>query len=86
VCSPQAAAGTGATPGLHLLVADTPPQWADKIQAVITDPVQRTRLSAMGRGFVEQSCRWEQCLAPLGAMLGLEDAASDQTTQGLRVA
>lgn len=86
VCSPQAAGGTGATPGLHLLVAATPEEWVDRLQAVVTDPAQRIRLSTMGRGFVEQSCRWERCLEPLGAMLGLENVAGDETTVDRRVA
>ncbi len=69
VCSRGAADGIKAEDSVHLLVADTPHQWVDSLEEVLTDPAQRTRLSVMARGQVERYYDWERCLEPLNSLL-----------------
>lgn len=73
VCSPEAANGIEAEQGRHLLVANSPEQWVDKIAQVIANPVLRTKLAVMGRARVENRYQWEQCLQPLNKLLSLSD-------------
>jgi glycosyltransferase involved in cell wall biosynthesis len=49
VASPLAAAGTTATPGCELVVAETPAEWAAAVEALLDDPAERRRLAAAGR-------------------------------------
>jgi sugar transferase (PEP-CTERM/EpsH1 system associated) len=74
VASPQAAHGLGATPGQHLLVASTPSEWVETILGLLDDPTRRRRLGALGRQYVEENHRWDQCLEALGPLLGLPSA------------
>jgi glycosyltransferase involved in cell wall biosynthesis len=55
VASPWAAAGTTATPGVDLLVAERPADWVRAIVAVMGDPVLRSRLVAAGRARLRSS-------------------------------
>jgi len=71
VCSPGAADGIEASDGKHLLVADSPKQWVDQLQRVIADASWRGRLAQSARRQVERVYPWEQCLEPLGGLLGL---------------
>lgn len=73
VTSSPALAGLKARPGEHLLCADEPSQWVEKIQMLWRDADLRRRLGAAGRRFVEENHRWEITLKPLASLLGLPD-------------
>jgi glycosyltransferase involved in cell wall biosynthesis len=45
--------GIGATPGTHLLVSDTPAEFAAAVVRLLRDPVLRERLGAAARAFAE---------------------------------
>jgi glycosyltransferase involved in cell wall biosynthesis len=53
VASPHAAAGTTATPGCELRVADVAGEWVAAIEALLDDPAERLRLAAAGRERLE---------------------------------
>ncbi|HOT92295.1 MAG TPA: glycosyltransferase [Anaerolineae bacterium] len=46
--------GIGATPGEHLLTADTPETFADAVIALLRDPEARARLGAAGQQFIHR--------------------------------
>lgn len=69
VCSPGAAQGVDATPGEHLLVAESPQQWVDHLTKLFGDPAMRNRLGDAARRRVEQRYSWESCLRPLVDLL-----------------
>ncbi len=54
------AEGLRVTDGQHLLLADTPSEFADAIQRCINDPALCARLGEQGRLLVEEHYRWEQ--------------------------
>jgi polysaccharide biosynthesis protein PslH len=68
VCSPGAAQGLDATPGLHLLVADAPEQWVTHLEKLLNDGAARRQMAAAARAYVQEHHSWEKCLQP---MLGL---------------
>jgi polysaccharide biosynthesis protein PslH len=71
VASPQALAGVRTEPGVHLLSAGSPAEWAEAVGRLLDDVDLRRRLGSAGRAFVEEHHRWERCLDPLGRLLGL---------------
>ncbi len=73
VASPQSIAGLRTEPGVHLLAASTPREWTQALERVCTDADLRRRLGAAGRRYVEEHHRWERCLQPFGALLGLPE-------------
>ena len=75
VTSPQALEGLAAQPGKELLSAHTRQEWTDSISRLIEDQGFRRRIGAAGRHYVSNNHRWESCLEPLGALLGLEKQA-----------
>jgi polysaccharide biosynthesis protein PslH len=85
VASPQALEGLRVDPGVHLLVASTPAEWADAVAHLLGAPEVRRRLGAASRQFVEANHHWGLCLEPLGALLGLEPA-EDSLGVHIRVA
>ncbi len=46
--------GIGATPGEHLLIADTPEAFAEAVVALLRDPEARTRLGTAGQHFIRR--------------------------------
>ena len=63
--------GIGATPGEHLLVADTPSEFASALVRIMEDKSDRERLGQAGYLFVRQRydleravVRWEQAWRP----------------------
>lgn len=74
VCSRGAAQGVSATDGEHLLVADEPTEWAQKLADVLTDDALRRRLAAAARKRIEQCYTWDEQLRPMVKLLGGQDA------------
>lgn len=65
VCSPQASGGVDAVPGEHLLVADTPQEWIDKVCGLLDDQEARNRLAAASRARVLSHHSWAASMAKL---------------------
>lgn len=65
VAAPPSLAALGTEPGVHLLAATTPQQWADSVSALFTDVVRRRELGVAARQYVERHHHWEHCLLPL---------------------
>ena len=57
--------GLGATPREHLLVADTPAQFEERIAELVEHRELAVRLSIAGRLFIERRPGWDELLAPL---------------------
>jgi len=74
VSSPQALVGLRVEPGVHVLVASTPGEWADLVSRLLNDRDLRRRLGTAGRRYVEEHHCWQDCLEPFGAILGLPSA------------
>jgi sugar transferase (PEP-CTERM/EpsH1 system associated) len=64
--------GLDAEPDRDVLQADSPSEWLDAISTLFEDVGLRERLGRAGRSFVERHHRWEQCLAGLDKLLGLD--------------
>jgi sugar transferase (PEP-CTERM/EpsH1 system associated) len=71
VVSPPVLTGLRAVPGLHVLQAATQQEWLDALVQLLDQPERRRELGLAGRRFVEENHRWEECLQPFGALLGL---------------
>ncbi|HEX7742235.1 MAG TPA: TIGR03087 family PEP-CTERM/XrtA system glycosyltransferase, partial [Sphingobium sp.] len=69
VASPEAAEGIDASDGAHLLIASDPLQEAEKINALLADPVLAVRLSRAARERMEERYRWSATLRDLPAMV-----------------
>jgi sugar transferase (PEP-CTERM/EpsH1 system associated) len=81
VASPLCLAGLPTTPGVHLLAATTPVEWAATLLRLLADPAERELLGRAGRAFVETHHRWETCLEPLGALLESAMTAREKSTR-----
>jgi glycosyltransferase involved in cell wall biosynthesis len=77
ICSSAPLKGLAAEPGLHLLKADSIDEWVTAISQVFQDRCLQQELGMAGSAFVNVHHSWDQCLAPLDAML-------EQTTSGVR--
>jgi sugar transferase (PEP-CTERM/EpsH1 system associated) len=86
VASPQVLAGLKAEPGADLLRATSPAEWVEAILRLFDDPALGRRLGAAGRRYVEANHRWEVCLAPFAALLGLPAEAPPPAGAGGRPA
>ncbi|WP_166820451.1 TIGR03087 family PEP-CTERM/XrtA system glycosyltransferase [Thalassoroseus pseudoceratinae] len=67
--SPSPVVGLGVEPGVHLLKAETPNEWATAISRVFDDPTLREELGSAGREFVMMHHRWETCLEPMSRLI-----------------
>ncbi len=52
--------GIGAEPGRHLLVADTPTEFAAAVTALLRDPDRRATMGAHARTFIVEQWSWEK--------------------------
>lgn len=69
VTSPQAAGGVDAVPGEHLLIADSPEDYAEKVLTLMTDRAARQRLAITGRSRVESHHSWENSMIKLDQII-----------------
>jgi sugar transferase (PEP-CTERM/EpsH1 system associated) len=69
VTSPEAAGGVDAVPGEHLLVAQSPQDYADKLLKLMEDPAARQTLAAAGRARVETCHNWAGSMAKLDRII-----------------
>jgi sugar transferase (PEP-CTERM/EpsH1 system associated) len=76
VTSPQALEGLHAQPGKDLLCAAAPQEWIEAISRLLGDSSLRQRIGGAGRRYVSEFHRWEKCLEPLDALLGLQTAST----------
>lgn len=58
VASPVAAAGLSAHAGRELLVARSPAEWADSVEALLGDPARADAIGAAGRTWVHREHNW----------------------------
>jgi sugar transferase (PEP-CTERM/EpsH1 system associated) len=75
VASPPSLNGLAATPGEHLLAANSPREWIDTIERLLDDVELRRRLGLAGRNYVEVHHTWEGCLQPFAEVLNLAPAS-----------
>lgn len=59
VATPIANEGVNAEPGVHLMVAEAPEDFADVVIALLNDDDRRAALGAAGRAFVLENWTWE---------------------------
>jgi polysaccharide biosynthesis protein PslH len=59
VATTKGAEGLGAVSGEHLLIADTPEDFADQVNKVLGNRNMRDQLSANGNRFVRENYNWE---------------------------
>jgi sugar transferase (PEP-CTERM/EpsH1 system associated) len=74
VASPPACEGLAAEPDIHLRVAATPADWCGALCELWGNPAIAAQLGAAGRRYVQTHHRWEDCLEPFSALLGLTPA------------
>jgi len=59
--------GLEAEPGLHYLAAESPAEWVDALQRLLSDTLLRQRLAHAGRQLVEQKYDWSAIRADVRA-------------------
>lgn len=65
ICSPVGLEGLSARPGTHVLLADTPAEWAECVERLLADEALAQTLADAGRALVEREYRWDQRMLPL---------------------
>lgn len=65
VTTPIANEALGATPGIHILVGNSPQELASHILSLLADPAQAQSLSAAALDFVHQNYSWPAAVQPL---------------------
>ncbi len=84
IASPECLKGLHARPGVHLRAASTPSEWRRVVLELLRSLSLRQALGAAGRRFVEQHHRWDTCLAPLAAILGLPTSSPSSSPKAGR--
>jgi hypothetical protein len=69
VCSPLAAAGVEAEPGVHLRVARDVGEWVVEVDRLLADPVRRATLAEVGRARVFSHHTWSRAMQRLDAVV-----------------
>jgi sugar transferase (PEP-CTERM/EpsH1 system associated) len=65
VAAPPALAALGTVPGVDVLAATTPREFADAVCGLFANPDRCRELGTAGRRYVEHHHHWERCLQPL---------------------
>ena len=76
VLTPPAATGIGGSDQLHYAVGHDDAELVTQVCALLGDATRRQAIGSAARRFVVETLSWQATLAPLGAMLGLPDAAA----------
>ena len=88
LASPQAIAGLGARPGVELLVASSPDEWAQAVAELLENERLRRQLGSAGRHYVELHHQWDRCTDPLvqlvGSLAGATHSADHREIPALR--
>ncbi len=69
VTSPEAAGGVDAEPGEHVLLADQPDAYADKVLMLMENPEMRRRYAIAGRSRVSSHHDWAYSMAKLDTLI-----------------
>lgn len=69
VASAEAAGGVDAVPGEHLLVAQSPREYSDRLLELMQNPTARQALAAAGRARVETHHSWAASMAKLDRII-----------------
>jgi glycosyltransferase involved in cell wall biosynthesis len=69
VSSRIAAGGVDAVAGEHLLVADTPQEYAEAVLRIVQAPAERARLAVAGRERMLSNHAWPQSMQRLDAII-----------------
>ncbi|WP_020474036.1 TIGR03087 family PEP-CTERM/XrtA system glycosyltransferase [Zavarzinella formosa] len=72
VGSPAALAGFGHPEHLPAVPAETPDEWVHRTVTLLNDPARCWELGMAGRRYAEAYHDWQQCLAPFGRLLRLD--------------
>ena len=78
VCSPLAAAGVEADPGVHLRVARGVDEWVNEIERLMVDPAHRAALAEAGRARVFSHHTWPRSMLRLDTIIARCVAAHAQ--------
>jgi sugar transferase (PEP-CTERM/EpsH1 system associated) len=76
ICSKNAAGGVDAVPGQHLLVAESPEQYADNVIRLLESVGERRELSIVARQRVLSSHSWPASMAKLDSIISAVAPAS----------
>ena len=76
VLTPAAATGIGGSDQLHYAVGNDDAELVTQVCALLGDAPRRQGIGSSARRFVVETLSWQATLAPLGALLGLPDAAA----------
>jgi sugar transferase (PEP-CTERM/EpsH1 system associated) len=71
VASPKVLQGLPRRLDAPVLTAETPADWIEAVSRVLEDGRLRRQLAAAGRLYVERHHDWEDCLKPIGKLIGL---------------
>jgi sugar transferase (PEP-CTERM/EpsH1 system associated) len=69
VITPIANEGIQAVDGKHVLIADTPQEFAEHIVHLLRDPKERARIGTAARNFIMENWSWEKHFSDLEEML-----------------
>jgi len=69
IVSPQALNGIEATPGEHLVLAESVSEWSAAIGRLFDDSALGRRLGQSARRYVQEHHSWDKCLEPFAAIL-----------------
>lgn len=72
------AEGLGLTNGEHLIIADTPEEFAQAIYTLIIHPEQAENMAERGRAFIFKYLTWSHAIAPLLTHLANPDPTTQQ--------
>ena len=84
VATTAGAEGVDVRPGEHLLIADTPEEFAAAVGTLLADPELRTRLGTAGRAFMRDHYDWAgiaaRIVAGYDAAFAIRETASARAT------
>ena len=80
VASSAAAEGIDAVAGEHFLVATDPPQEAEMVCELLSDPEKGHRLGLSARKLIHQKYSWDHQLARLPSICGFENMVNAPVT------